>query len=437
MTMKSDELFKLIKEATLLSKESKYEDAHKLLNNAKELAIDSNRQELLAVIYATFGYILTSYRDFEEAKGILEQSLDLLEQFAVRDSFYNLWVAGVQRNLGYLFKIMGKHEDAKEKYQSALKVHEALFEKDPTSVIYLSQVVMTLKGLANLLKDMHKREDAANKFKRAHELEETLLKNAPDFEMYSPDITGVLINNPKYFIIYKIKIKVEFDIEKFLKNNHKLFTALGLFGALSIYLNSISNEPSEIFKLGIVSSLIIFIVISIKIFSKAFEFHSYNTILSLSIGNLKRIVFIIPFFCMSISILYHILINLNNPLIVLLQIFVFIFGVIILKWFNDVNEKIYLKVVESAIPNVFVFVLEFFFLSIPFIFLLNFPTNYSNFLTSIYLALLVSYCLLLPYFLFRFQNISQYIDSYHYYHFNWHFIKYSMSIIKSSIKRKK
>lgn len=432
MAMKSEELFELIKEANVLNKENNFEDAFELLSRAEKLAIDSNRQELLAVIYATFGYILTSppYEDFEKAKENLEQSLDFLEQFAVQNSFYNLWVAGVQRNLGYLFKIMGKHEDAKEKYQSALKVHEDLFEKDPTSVLYLSQVVMTLKGLADLLQDMHKREDADNKFKRALELEEMLLKNAPDFEMYSPDITGVLTNNPKYFIIYKIKNKVEFDIEKFLENNYKLFAALGIFGALSIYLNSILNEPIEIFELGIVSSLIIFIIISMKILTKAFEFHGYNTFFSSSRGNLKRIIFITPFICMSISILYHVLINLNGPLIVLFQIIVFILGLIILKWFSNITEKIYLKIIESAIPNVFAIVLGFFFFLMPAIFFLNFPTNYSNILTLIYLPLSVSFGLSVPYFVLRFQNIFQYIDSYHYYHFNWHFIK-------SSIKRKK
>lgn len=427
--MKLKELFKLIKEANILSNEGNYEGALELLHHAEELARDYNRPELLAVIYATFGYIFTSDRDFEKAKENLEQSLDILEQFAVQDSFYNLWVAGVQRSLGYLFKNMGKHEDAKDKYQCALKMHEALFEKDPTSVLYLSQVVMTLKGLADLLKDMGKREDAENKSKRALELEEALNKIAPDFEMYSPDITGEFINNPKYFIIYKIKNEVEFNIEKFLEYNHKLFTALGLFGALSIYLNSISNEPSEILKLGIVSSLILFIIVSIKILTKAFEFHNYSTIFSSSKGNLKRIVFIVPFFSLSISILCHVLINLKGSLIVLSQIIVFIFWVIILLYFLNIIEKIYLKIEESAIPNIFAPFLAFFF-CIPGIFLIYFPMNKSNFLTIIFTPFFVAYGFMFLYFILRLQNLPQYIDSYHYFHFNWHFIK-------SLVKRKK
>lgn len=66
-----------------------------------------------------------------------------------------------------------------------------------------------------------------------------------------------------------------FDMDMFLRNNYKLFAIMGIFGAVSIYLTTISLNLSSvnrnIVNIGVVSSLLIFLLIAINILENLYN----------------------------------------------------------------------------------------------------------------------------------------------------------------------
>lgn len=415
-------IYELLKKANILSKDGYSSEALESLDHAEKVAIETKREDLLAVIHGTSGGIHTNLGDFENAKENLEKSLHYFESFREINSFCDNCYAGIERNLGYLFKNLSRYEEAKKKYIDALRIFEKLLKKDSTNILYLSQVTITLEMLAYLLKEIGQFEDANKNFKRVQELEEELQRKAPGFIKYPVDITGIFINNPKYFIIYGGEKIIEFNIEKFLLKNHKLFTIMGIFGALSIYLNSIYTiNPNEFVKIGVVSSFILFIMVAIKILQKA-EVHNLKTILTLSDANLKRIIFILPFSFLVLSISYYIYVNLMGSFILVFVFIIFIFGLIIFRYFENVLIKRYFKLVEYGIPDFFVSLLVGFLYLIPTILLVYLLINFV-FMNSILAPLIFSNILVLIYLILRMQNIPQYVKDYYEFQFNVNYIK--------------
>ncbi|MDP3103666.1 MAG: tetratricopeptide repeat protein [Candidatus Methanoperedens sp.] len=121
-------------------------------------------------------------------------SLDIQEKLAATDSLINTWVAMTLNNLGNLLSNMGKPEDAKNRYERALKMYEALLDGEPGNVVYQSQVAMTLNNLGNLLSDMGKPEDAKNRYERALKMREALLDGEPGNVVYQSQVAMTLNN---------------------------------------------------------------------------------------------------------------------------------------------------------------------------------------------------------------------------------------------------
>lgn len=78
----------------------------------------------------------------------------------------------------------------------------------------------------------------------------------------------------------------EFNIEDFLHNHSELFTIMGVFGAVGIYLtrirNSLEGVDKEMYRLAVMASFIIFILIAFTIARKLFAPFMQ------SLGNLYR-----------------------------------------------------------------------------------------------------------------------------------------------------
>lgn len=417
---KVDLIYELLKKANISSMEGYPSEALGLLESAEKLAIETKRDDLLAVIHGISGGIHTNLGDFENAKKNLEESLNYFESFLGIHSFSDNCFAGIERNLGYLLKNYNRYEEAKKNYIDALRIFEKLLKKDSTNILYLSQVIITLEMLADLLKEIGQFEDATQNFERVQKLEEELQRKAPGFIKYPLDITGILINNPKYFIIYGGEKIIEFNIERFLVKNHKLFTIMSVFGALSIYLNNIYTNPNEFVKIGVVSSLLLFIMVAIKILQKA-DVHNLKTIFTLSDANLYRIIFIIPFLFLVLSISYYIYSKLMDSFIYVFNFFIFIFGLIIFRYFENFLIKLYFKLVDSGISDFFIFILVGFLYSIPTI-LLAYLLNNFKFLNEILAPLLVSNILVFIYLILRLQNIPQYAKDYCGFQFNLNYI---------------
>ncbi|MHC1582222.1 MAG: hypothetical protein ACXQT5_04395 [Candidatus Syntropharchaeia archaeon] len=143
----------------------------------------------------------------------------------------------------------------------------------------------------------------------------------------------------------------DFQIGVFLKDNYHLFVIIGVFGALSIYLNTmdLKNTPtvSIMLQIGIVSSLFLFVLVSGIIFFNALKSHDGPIPLSFfippSIGKLVRILFIVPFFYWYIAISYFVVNTFPGPSNV-------VFGYT-LSWVAVMVFFVLLAIIEPKLKN--------------------------------------------------------------------------------------
>lgn len=110
-----------------------------------------------------------------------------------------------------------------------------------------------------------------------------------------------------------------FQLEIFLECNQYLFTIFGIFGALSIYLSTLSKEhPDLLFvDLGTASSFFIFLVVSTLILKKSVESNGEPfplSILTWKEENIYRLIFVIPFIILIFVMSSFIYINFQNEL---------------------------------------------------------------------------------------------------------------------------
>lgn len=96
-----------------------------------------------------------------------------------------------------------------------------------------------------------------------------------------------------------------FQIDEFLDENARLIGLLGVFGGLSVYFTRFSEEGGAIWqKLGFVSSLIIFIIISFTIRRKVlrkFEGNIFDFLIKPQRQSLHLALFIISFYLLILS----------------------------------------------------------------------------------------------------------------------------------------
>ena len=120
----------------------------------------------------------------------------------------------------------------------------------------------------------------------------------------------------------------EFSIDYFVKQNKDLLVCLGIFGALTIYLRQISSGECNssgstvhtIFgnfgylDFGITSCLIIFLCLGLTIFFKLLGVYE-NTPrpFIFNFGNIIRMILIIPFGALMVSIFYYVTNVLSAP----------------------------------------------------------------------------------------------------------------------------
>ncbi len=128
-----------------------YSAALATLKTAEERAHKAEAPDVLSAVLGTNAIVLQSRGMFEDALRMHTTVLNIQEDLAKVEPFFNTWVATTLNNLGALLSDMGKPEEANEKYERALKMYESLLETDTKSSVYQSQVATTLNNLGNLL----------------------------------------------------------------------------------------------------------------------------------------------------------------------------------------------------------------------------------------------------------------------------------------------
>lgn len=99
----------------------------------------------------------------------------------------------------------------------------------------------------------------------------------------------------------------EFELSVFLKEQSELFTLLGVFGAISLYLAQFPIEiKSRWLNVGIVSSLLIFIIVALSIrYHLQEEFNSslFDFIIKPRLESFRVLTFVVPFYLLIFSVL--------------------------------------------------------------------------------------------------------------------------------------
>ena len=161
----------------------------------------------------------------------------------------------------------------------------------------------------------------------------------------------------------------EFSVDFFLEQNKNFLVSMGIFGALTIYLTQLSSNETvkdlmPIFKtslgefswfdLGVSASLIIFLCFASIVFIRLLGiFNNDPSAFEFNIGNIVRIILIIPFAILIFSISSYVPIVLSAP-IQFISIFItgfmgtlFFFGS--LKLFSLSTSKLWIRWLESFI----------------------------------------------------------------------------------------
>lgn len=126
----------------------------------------------------------------------------------------------------------------------------------------------------------------------------------------------------------------DFQIEVFLEDNYRLFAIMGIFGALSIYLDELYIDYNiPILQLGIMACFTLFILTSLVIFERSFRSYSDKpiplSVLTMNKGNVERFLFIIPFSMLIMTIIYFISTTFQEPLNALLGMILYISGMMV------------------------------------------------------------------------------------------------------------
>jgi len=130
------------------------------------------------------------------------------------------------------------------------------------------------------------------------------------------------------------------NLTDFLKRNSSLFTALGVFGAISVYFTRLDVE-SRWKRLGVVSSLTIFIGISYAIQRnippKSSDKNSFDYITNNLLNQTPLLLFYVSFYALTISAI-AVIVNFSGTFIFLLQFIITLFGFgTVVWWVSRVN----------------------------------------------------------------------------------------------------
>jgi len=189
-----DQAWRHIDKANSQVQRGEYNDALASLAIAEEFARKAKASDILSAVFATTASAFQSMGKFGEALEMHTTALNIQEDLAKTEHFFNTWVAMTLNNLGALLDNLGRPEEAKEKFERALEMCESLLATDPQSSVYQSQVAMALNNLGALLYDMGRPEDVKEKFERALKIRELLLATDSQSSVYKSDVAMTLNN---------------------------------------------------------------------------------------------------------------------------------------------------------------------------------------------------------------------------------------------------
>jgi hypothetical protein len=148
------------------------------------------------------------------------------------------------------------------------------------------------------------------------------------------------------------------EATRFFSDNSSLFTVLGVFGAISVYFTQLGVE-SRWRRLGIVSSLTIFVIVAIVIVRQlppeSEDKGPFDFVVDQIRGSKSLVVFYVGFWALVLSVV-AIVIEFSNTLIFLFQFFFTILGMFLALKFIQLAEPEGLEVTLGEDPEVVILV---------------------------------------------------------------------------------
>ena len=188
------EAWQLLEQANSQLQRGQYTDALATLAKAEKLARKAEAPDILSAVLGTTASVLQSKGMFDESLKLYTDALNIQEERAKIDPFFNKLVATTLNNLGNLLSDMGIQKDAKTRHERALEMRKAFLATAPQNSVYQSWVATTLNNLGSLLKNMGRPEDAKIKYERAFEMRKALLATAPQNSVYQSWVATTLNN---------------------------------------------------------------------------------------------------------------------------------------------------------------------------------------------------------------------------------------------------
>ncbi len=139
--------------------------------------------EGLALSLESLGFHWTLTREFEKAREVTEEALQLRDSLlkdSPDDKFANHGMANLLDTLGGVYGELKRHEDALAKYERAYSIREKLFRDDSESVVYARAMLATIDRLGDAFLDIGSGELALYWYEQGRDQRRVMLKQDPE-----------------------------------------------------------------------------------------------------------------------------------------------------------------------------------------------------------------------------------------------------------------
>lgn len=143
------------------------------------------------------GYLWLKLGRNDEARAEYQSALAIWEKLATdfpAVPMYHQGLAATQTNLGLLLTGLGQRSEAEAQYRSALALREKLIADFPAEPAYRQELGASHNNLGLLLKDLGQRQEGEEQYRKAVAIREKLAADFPAVPAYQVDLGGSYCN---------------------------------------------------------------------------------------------------------------------------------------------------------------------------------------------------------------------------------------------------
>jgi len=175
-----DQALQHLRKAESELERGRYSDALRTLGKAGRLADEAQTPDILSIVIGTVGRAMQSAGRYDEALTNHTIALNIQNELAKHDPFFNTWVATTLNNLGNLLLDMGRIDDAMKRYEGALNIYT-----EPMQYMTIRAKSRTIVNIIQLLSNSAEKE--TNKLKKQKYLK-IYIQHITSIKRFSPNM---------------------------------------------------------------------------------------------------------------------------------------------------------------------------------------------------------------------------------------------------------